>query len=309
MTIAARDAGPARRGSASAAARSTGSKKAAAKSRSGESGPARTRRGSASPEAKPVRAVLPVAGGLLWAVALVGSVAVSSFLTAVLLGVVAVVATASGMRASETGPRGRSRSKSRSRRPPTVLVLALGAAALDPLVALAGPFAAVAVLLVSEGVVGAMVLSSGYAASARPLRSVGSRLVAAIGPAVAATSVVIARHQGSTLALALVTAVLAYDAGSFLMGNSRTPLGGPVGVTFGVISVAVVAVFVAAVMNPPFNGSRPWIVFALVAAACPMGVRLGQLLGKERLPAVRRMDSLLVTAPLWVLSAALLLHR
>ena len=134
--------------------------------------------------------------------------------------------------------------------------------------------------------------------------------VAALAPAVAATSVVVARHQGSNLALALVVALLAYDVGAFVMGNSRTALGGPVGVVFGLLSVAVVAVFVAALMDPPFSGSRPWLVFAAVAVSAPLGVRLGQMVaGGERLPAVRRVDSWFLAAPVWVLAAVLLLHR
>lgn len=243
---------------------------------------------------------------MVWTVALVGAVVASSFLTAAVLAAVATVATVSAMRATES----RSRSGSRSRRVSAVLVAGVAAAALDPLAALGGPLAAVAVLIASGGLVAALVLASGYAASARPLRSAGGRMVAASAPAVAATSVVVARHQGSNLALALVLATLAYDLGAFVMGNARTPLGGPLGVAFGVLSVAALAVLVAAVMNPPFSGSRPWVLFAAVAVLTPLGVRLGQAVaGAERLPAVRRLDSLFLAAPVWVLSVALLLHR
>lgn len=306
MSVAARDAGPAKRGAATPPART---RQTATKAGGRTKAPAVKRR-SRTAAPPPTRALVAVTAAVLWAIALVVAVALSSFLTALLLGAVAVVATASGIRATDGRARTRSRGKGRSasRRPSTVLVVALAAAALDPLVALAGPVAALAVILLSVGAIAAMVLSSGYAASARPLRAVGSRLLAALAPAVAATSVVVARHQGSDLALALICAALAYDAGAFLMGNSRAPLGGPVGVAFGVLSVAVVAIFVAAVMNPPFFGSRPWVVFALVAVAAPVGVRLGQMVG-ERLPAVRRMDSLLVAAPVWVVASALLLHR
>ena len=295
MTVAARDAGPARRRSTSTAGRA-----APASAR-----PKATKRRPTQAAARPTRAAIPVVAGVVWAVALVGAVTLSSFLTAVLVGAVGVVATASGMRATEA----KGRSRRRTRRPPIVLVVALVAAALDPMVALAGPLPAVVALVVSAGTIGAMVVSSGYAASARPLRRVGSRLIAAVGPMIAVTSVVLARHQGAHLALALVVAALVYDAAAFLMGNSRTPLGGPVGVASGVVAVGVLAVFVAAVMNPPFSGSRPWVVFTLVALAAPIGVQLAQTVGKDRLPALRRIDSLLVTCPIWVLSAALLLHR
>lgn len=301
MTATARDAGRAGGRPAPPSARSA---------RTGSRVKSTTKRRSTAVAVPPTRAVVPVVAGAVWAVALIGAVAVSSFLTAVLLAVVGVVATASGLRATEPKPRSRgARGSRRSRRPSMVAVVALAGAALNPLVALGGALPAVALLLVSVGAVGAMVLSSGYAASARPLRTVGTRLVVAAGPMVAASCVVLARHQGSTLAVALVTAALAFDAGAFLMGNARTPLGGPVGVASGVVSVAVVALFVAAVMDPPFSGARPWVAFALVALAAPLGVRLAQTAGKERLPALRRIDSLLVTAPVWVLTTALLLHR
>lgn len=317
MPVAARDAGPAKRRQAAPPARPTGADKTPAPARrqppsSARSKPstranAPTRGRPAAGAARPTRAAIPVAAGVVWAVAFIGAVVLSSFLTAVLLGVVAVVATASGMRATETRPAGRRRS--RSRRPSAALVLALAGALLEPLAALAGPFVALGAVLVLGGVVSVTVLSSGYAASARPLRAVGARLVAAVLPAVAAASVVVARHQGASLAVALVAAVLAYDLGAFVMGNPRTPLGGALGIVFGLVSVGVVAVFVAAVMNPPFQGSRPWVVFGLVALLAPLGVRLGQWVGEERLPALRRVDSWLLAAPVWVLSAALLLHR
>jgi hypothetical protein len=190
------------------------------------------------------------------------------------------------------------------------LVAALAASVLDPLVALGGPYLALAVLVVSTGVIAALVLVSGYAASARPLRSVGARLVVGVAPSVAVTSVVVARHQGSSLALALVAAALAYDAGSFLMGHGRSAVGGWLGVVFGVASVAVVAVFVAALMDPPFSGSKPWVGFGAVAVLAALGVRLSQAAaGGARLPAVRRLDSLWLAAPVWVVLSALLLHR
>lgn len=292
---------PARRNARAAPARS--------KSAGGTRSPAQKGRRNPSSLSRSTRAAVPVGAGIAWAVLLLLAVVASSFLTAVILIPVAAVATASGVRSAES--RGRAgRSRSASRRPSLPFMVAVGAAALDPVVALAGPFAALAGLVVTGGALVTLVLASGYAASARPLRSVGSRLVASFAPTLAATSVVMARHQGSHLALALVAAVLAYDAGAFLMGNSRTPLGGPVGVAFGALSVAVVAIFVAAVMNPPFTGSRPWVVFAAVAVLAPVGVRLCQLAaGDGRLPAVRRLDSLALAGPIWVLAAALLLHR
>ena len=297
MTVAARPAG---RSGGKAAARASGR------------APAR-RRGTTARSAAPVRSVraaVVVGGGLVWAALLIFSVAVSSLLTVVVLVPVGAIATASGWRAAEaraSGARGRRRS---IRQWPFVLVVAMGASLLDPLVALGGPYPALAILLVSTALITASVAVAGYAASARPLRAVGGRWVVAVGPSVAVTSVVVARHQGSSLALALVAAALAYDAGSFVMGHGRSAVGGWLGVLFGLASVAVVAVFAAALMDPPFSGSKPWVVFAAVAVLAPIGARLSQAAaGGERLPAVRRLDSLWLAAPVWVVLVALLLHR
>jgi hypothetical protein len=270
-------------------------------------------RSSRRPAARPVRAIVPVVGGLLWGLLLAAVLSASSVLTALVLVPMAVIATVSGVRAAERakGRPARSRRSARSAGGPSPALL--GGAALcvvAPLLALGGPMAALVVLVLGGGAVAVLVLSSVFAASARPLRAVLSLSFAALAPAVAATSLVIARHQGSDLALALAGATVAYDAGAFLMGHGRSPLGGPVGVLFGGLSVAVIAVFVAALMNPPFSGNRPWIVFAAVAVLAPIGVWLGQVaFPGERLPAVRRLDSLSMSAPFWVLAVALLLHR
>jgi hypothetical protein len=134
--------------------------------------------------------------------------------------------------------------------------------------------------------------------------------VAAGAPLVAAGSLVVARLQGASLALALVGACLAFDAGAFVIGNGRSALGGPPGVAAGVASVAVVALFVAAIMNPPFSGSRPWVVFGLVAVLAPAGVKLCErAVGGAALPALRRLDSLVLAGPAWVAALAAVAHR
>jgi hypothetical protein len=256
--------------------------------------------------AKPVRALIPVVSGLVWALALMGALAVSSLLTAVVLVPVAAVATATGIRAVTARP-GR---RARSGLPSTLLYAGLAACIVDPLVALSGPLPGMAVLVLSGVGIAALVVLSSYAASARPLRSVSVRFVAAFVPTMVVTSVILARHQGSNLAMAMVGATLAYDMGAFLMGHGRTPLGGAVGVVSGWLSIGVVAVFVAAVMNPPFSGARPTAVFLGVAALAPLGVRLCQRpAGEERLPALRRLDSLSLVAPAWVVIAGAVLHR
>jgi hypothetical protein len=133
-------------------------------------------------------------------------------------------------------------------------------------------------------------------------------LVAVLAPAVAAASVVAARGQGLSEGLTLIAAVCLYDMASFLTGTS--PQGGPAGVLVGMITVGVLAVFVSAVVVPPFSGRNPWLLLGLVAVLAPAGVvGAGRLASKARLPALRRLDSLILAGPAWVIGVALLLHR
>lgn len=186
-----------------------------------------------------------------------------------------------------------------------MLLAGLAAAVVLPLAALGGPVAAIAVL-------GLATAATAFLLVTRPRSgtNVTASVVAALGPAVAAMSVVLARGEGTNEAVALVVAICAYDMAAFLMGNSRTALGGPIGVAAGWVSVAVVGLFATAVMDPPFSGARTVVMFGLVALAAPAGVSIASWLpGQARRPALRRLDSLMLAAPAWALAVAFVLHR
>jgi hypothetical protein len=186
-----------------------------------------------------------------------------------------------------------------------MLLAGLATSVALPLAALGGPAAAIALL-------GLAVAATAFLLVTRPTPGANAMasLVAALGPGVAAMSVVLARGQGTNEAVALVVAICAYDMAAFLMGNSRTALGGPVGVAAGWVSVAVVGLFATAVMDPPFSGSRTIVMFSLVALLAPAGVMVASWLpGAARRPALRRLDSLLLAAPAWALAVAFVLHR
>lgn len=255
-----------------------------------------------------VRPFVPVLAGIAWTAALVAAAATASAVVALLVIPVAVIATASGLRAAQ--PPGSRRARRSALASAAPVIAGVTVAAVAPLAAVAGPAAGVAVLLVLGAVAAAVAASPALATSVRPVGAAVRSAVAAVAPAAAATSLVIARHQGTTLALALIGAVAAYDAAAFVMGHGRTPLGGPVAVASGVVAVAVVAVFVAAVMDPPFSGHRPWVVMGAVAVLAPLGVLLGTAAaGRGRLPALRRLDSLFLVGPVWALFVSFYLHR
>lgn len=132
--------------------------------------------------------------------------------------------------------------------------------------------------------------------------------VAVAGPLVAALSFVIADSQSANLALSLALLVCLYDAGSYVNGNGRGA-GGFAGVVAGLLSVAVLAFLVAAVLDPPFTGSRPWLVVGTAGLFAPLGVWLASRVpGCERLPALRRLDSMILAAPVWVVLVALVVR-
>ena len=165
-----------------------------------------------------------------------------------------------------------------------------------PLTAIAGPGAALGV--------GIFLAVAATVQLILVWRRVGFALVvtcATLAPAVAAAAVVAARGQGLSEALTLLTAVCLYDMASFLTGTG--PRGGVVGALVGMVTVGVLAVFVAAVVEPPFSGRSPWVLLGLVAVLAPVGVFLaGRICPERRLPALRRLDSLILAGPAWVIA-------
>ncbi len=243
------------------------------------------------------RPSLPVLMGVAWAVVVVVAVRTGAAATVVVLIPVGVVAAVSAVRAiNETGARLMA----------PRLAFAVAAPVLLPIAALGGPVPAV--------VVAVLVAAAGGAAMSATATANGSSLLrltlAVLAPAVAIMSLVLARSQGSQEAVALIAGVCGYDVASFIFGTGRSALGGPAGVVVGIFTVAVVAVFVAAAVVPPFSGDRPWVMFGLVAALAPIGVGLlGRVVSGARLPALRRLDSLVLSGPAWVIAAAIVLHR
>jgi hypothetical protein len=185
--------------------------------------------------------------------------------------------------------------------------LAVAAPVALPLAALGGAGPAVAVTIVVA--VGGGIALFATQPLAGPVFYL--RLLAAIlGPSVASLAVVLARSQGTNEAVALIAAVCGYDMAAFIFGTGRGAVGGVAGVTAGILTVAVVAVFTAAAIDPPFSGNRPWIVFGVVAVLAPAGVALlNRVVSGARLPALRRLDSLALAGPAWVIAVALVLKR
>ena len=190
------------------------------------------------------------------------------------------------------------------RRPrPAVPVTGAGAALLVVAAAL-GPVAVgvVAVLVTAVVVAGAVMAGERRADPALTLVIAGSIGMAAASP-------VLLLHTGSVPVFVLMTLVAVHDASAYVVGTGATSAWeGPAA---GAASIGAVTLAVAAVLVPPFRGATPWVLGGLALVLAPLGPYAGSaLLGdrRARVPALRRLDSLLVLAPVWCLVAVAILE-
>ena len=136
------------------------------------------------------------------------------------------------------------------------------------------------------------------------------RIVIVVGPGVAAACLVLARTQGLATGLVLAGMVTLYDSAAYLIGT-----GAPnrwEGAVAGGASIAALTLFVAAVLTPPFTGATPWLFGGGVAVLAPVGPLLARWVTGDKtapVPALRRLDSLVLVGPAWVAGVALILHR
>jgi hypothetical protein len=181
---------------------------------------------------------------------------------------------------------------------------------VDPRVALVGTAAVaasaafgpqamgVAVLVLALAVVGLAARGADERTSA--LGIAGVVLQTTLPAAVAGGCLVLLADLELWAAIALVVLASAYETGDYVVGSgAANAVEGPVA---GAAAVLVVALVVAAIGVPPFGVGE---AMAFGIAVAPLAF-LGQLVGSAMLPhsrsfapALRRVDSLLLAAPLW----------
>ena len=188
-------------------------------------------------------------------------------------------------------------------------------APVDPQVALVAVAATVAAAAVHPRVMGVAVLLLAAVAVALAARERGSGegmgqavarasivLQSALPTAVAGGCFVLLADMEIWAAVSLVLLVSAYETGDFLIGSgSVSAWEGPLA---GAVAVLVVTLAIAALGFPPFGVGEAF-AFGLLVGPGAFG---GQMLASAMLPharafapALRRVDSLLLTAPLWYL--------
>jgi len=239
--------------------------------------------------------------GVLWAVLLLPAIFAGAVWMALL---VAPVAGVAALQASRTW-RG-------AERRPIDGVAAAGAALIVFAAAfgVAGLLVAAGLVAVSAAALDRVVAARHQAGRVSATRSLGRTLLLAAVPGLAGAAPVALRSisgHGAVPALALCTYALVYDASAFLVGSgSKHTWEGPVA---GVASIGAVTVAVAAILVPPFRGASPWVLGLAAVLVTPFGPVLATLvLGDQaaRVPALRRLDSLIVLGPVWTLLALLL---
>lgn len=106
----------------------------------------------------------------------------------------------------------------------------------------------------------------------------------------------------------LLFMVLAFDMADFVVGSGAASIiEGPLA---GAVAIALVAAVCAVIQAPPFDGTAVWAFAALAMVLCPAGQVLASWLlpdGSTRANALRRLDSLLVLAPVWTLLVGVLI--
>lgn len=162
-------------------------------------------------------------------------------------------------------------------------------------------------------ILGGVGLAVGVAALARtsPQQTVtdaGWTIQCALPPGMAAVSMVLLARLDQGSAIALLLLVSAYETGDYIVGSgSRNPFEGPAA---GLSAIVVITFMVATLPISTLSFGEAWLFGGLVAVLAPMG----QLFASALLPAagapassLRRLDSLLLAAPVWCVGVGLVL--
>ena len=142
----------------------------------------------------------------------------------------------------------------------------------------------------------------------RQLAVAAATLRAGLFPAIAATAVVLV-HDVDTMAMAMLVAlVCVYDCGDYLCGAGyQSRVGGPLSGMGGIVVVPLTMPQITPV--PAESDVAVFAIGVLAAALCPAGQLFASWLLPEprsASPALRRLDSWLLIAPMFLVLAWLL---
>jgi hypothetical protein len=139
---------------------------------------------------------------------------------------------------------------------------------------------------------------------ARLALDVSTALGIGVANGLAAAAVVVTRGLGVDATLFLIACAAVYDAGAYLVGTGASAVWeGPVA---GMVALIPVSVLAGVLLVPPFPPGSPIVLGALAAVLAPLGPLVATaLLGRREFdaPGLRRLDSLLLLAPMWAWAA------
>jgi hypothetical protein len=228
--------------------------------------------------------------GLLWFVLAMGAALLGVVTTASLFAVVAAVA------ALQTAAAWR---KARLR--PSRLVAAGGALAM-PLAAVVGVALAGAagLALVAAALVAPLLLPAAVRWRVSPVVTAAATVRSGFFVGLAAAGMVFLARSDSAALVTLVVLVSAFEVGDYLVGTgARTPVEGPLA---GIAAVVVLTFGLAVFQFRPFDNASAWVFGGLVAVLAPLGRFVAPVLAPgpgARVPALRRLDSYVLVAPVW----------
>jgi hypothetical protein len=235
--------------------------------------------------------------GLAWFAVTLGAVALG------IAAVTVVFALTAGVAAYQTARAWRERQLR-----PDPWVAAAGAVLIGVAGAFATQWVGVAVLVLIAAALITAWLRFHHRRS--PWADAGYTMLAALFVGIAAAAIGIVYRYDIGAVVIIVLLVCVYDAGNFLVGaGASNPIEGPLAGGFAVMAVT----FAVAVLRvPPFHGLPAWPFGAAVAVLCPLGQFFASSLlprADANAPALRRLDTLLITAPVWAGAIGLFLQH
>lgn len=228
--------------------------------------------------------------GVVWFFAQLAGIAAGSF------GITLVMATTCAAAAAHTLRTWRV--QGRDTDPTTALV----GTAVVVAAAMFGPRAmgVAVILLVAGGIAYVVQRSEGAVTPQQAVATAGMWLQCSLAPALAGGCMVLLVDREPFAAMALVVIVAAFDCGDFLVGSgSSNVVEGPIA---GAAAVVVTTFAISSFGLLPFETRGAIIFGSLVAVLAPAGQYLATAMlphSRSLAPALRRIDSLLLAAPLW----------
>jgi hypothetical protein len=178
--------------------------------------------------------------------------------------------------------------------------VAFAGAALITAGAIVGPQIMGLAILVSVGGFVAVSIADRRGDFLAAMGEAGLLVQVAIPPAVAVGCLVLLADLELWAAISLIAIVSAYETGDYLIGSGApNVLEGPIA---GFASAMVITLVVSALGVPPFSIGEAMAYGAAASILCLGGQFLASVLlphSRAYAPALRRIDSLLLSAPLW----------